>query len=115
MKQKVTKTVCNEHYLYPLNYTLPMPVNILEQYFIIFPMLFQYHNEVCESPDTMALFEPSPKTLYKIQPKNSQSGIMTNFVFKCDKNRSEPLIDWLQLPPGESSCRKTLLYTLRKM
>ena len=26
-----------------------MPVNILEQYFIIFPTLFWYYNEVCES------------------------------------------------------------------
>ena len=32
-------------------------------------------------PDTMALFEPPPKTLYRIQPENGQSGIMTNFVF----------------------------------
>ena len=62
-----------------------MPVNILEQYFIIFPMLFWYHNEVCESPrhnDTVWAFT---ENIVQNTAKKWPIGIMTNFVFKCDK------------------------------
>ena len=69
MKQKITKTVCNEHYLYPLNYRLPMPVNILNNISSFFQCSSDIIMRFASHPDTMALFEPSPKTLYRIQPK----------------------------------------------
>ena len=42
MKQKVTNTICQEHFLNYLTYKLPMLTHIL-------PFLLWYHNKVCES------------------------------------------------------------------